>query len=104
MVNIIDSVDQRAIKQPCSSVLLKNYDKDQCELKFQNSYFDCNVCFNETLGKNCFKFNKCEHVFCNECMKTYFETQIADGNVKSLTCPQNKCEEQAIPAQVLYIL
>ena len=82
-------------------MLLKNYDKDQCELKFKNSFFDCNVCFNETVGKNCFKFNKCEHVFCNECMRTYFETQIADGNAKGLVCPHDKCEEKATPAQVL---
>jgi hypothetical protein len=37
-------------------------------------------------------------------MKVYFETQIADGNVKSLTCPHDKCDEQALPAQVLNLV
>ena len=100
-----DTQDEpRAIKQPCSSILLKNYDKDECEIKFLNEYFTCNVCFNEMRGLDCMKFNKCEHVFCKECMKVYFKTQIADGNVKSLTCPQNKCVEQALPAQVLNLV
>ena len=100
VTNVFDSIDPRAVKQPCSSILLQNYDKDEREFKFQKGYFTCNVCFNELLGKDCMKFNKCDHVFCNECMKTYFETQISDGNVKSLTCPHDKCEEQALPAQV----
>jgi E3 ubiquitin-protein ligase RNF14 len=101
--NTDNEIDKRAIVQPCSSILLKNYDQDQIDFKFQTSYFDCNVCFVSKLGKECFKFNKCEHVFCNECMKGYFESQIKDGNVKSLTCPQDKCTEQAIPAQVCMI-
>jgi E3 ubiquitin-protein ligase RNF14 len=102
--NETSDAEPRAIKQSCSSVLLKDYDKDQCELKFQKGYFTCNVCLSEIEGKKCMKFNKCEHVFCNECMKGYFDSLIADGNVKSLICPQDKCEEQALPAQVLTLV
>jgi E3 ubiquitin-protein ligase RNF14 len=93
-------VDSRVVKQLCSSLLLKDYDKDQKELKFQSNYYNCDVCFMQTPGRDCMKFNKCEHVFCNECMKAYFETQIACGNVKGLICPQEKCDSQAEPAQV----
>lgn len=95
---------QRCFKLPCSANLLKKYDSDQEEARFFASYYSCAVCFEEKLGKDCFQFAKCEHTYCKECMRTYFETQIADGNVKSLTCPFDKCESQAQPGQVLALV
>jgi E3 ubiquitin-protein ligase RNF14 len=101
--NDID-IDQRAIRLPCSSHLIRNYDKDQVELKFKNSYFVCNVCFTDKQGNDCMKFNQCGHVFCNECMKGYFESQITSGNINSLNCPQDKCDSQALQNQVLNLV
>lgn len=97
-----NELDKRAIKQPCSSHLIKNYDNDQVNLKFNNSYFVCKVCFTDKQGSECMKFNKCNHVFCNECMKGYFESQISSGNIKSLTCPQDKCDSHALQTQVIF--
>jgi len=65
-INTVDestSSDKRAIKLPCSSQLIKNFDKDEIEFKFQNSYFTCQVCFTDKSGKDCMRFHKCEHVF-----------------------------------------
>ena len=101
-------VDDRVVRHTISPALLlqllDNYDKDQREARFLASYFTCDVCFAEKTGRECLQFKKCEHVFCNECMKTYFETQIASGNHKNLTCPHDKCESQATPAQVLQLV
>ncbi|CAF0833456.1 unnamed protein product [Brachionus calyciflorus] len=96
--------DARAFVETCSSKLLINYDTDQQEIKFNKSYFQCFVCFCDKLGKDCLKFNKCNHVFCNDCMRGYFESLIFDGNVKKLNCPQEKCESQALPSQVLSLV
>ncbi len=90
----------RAIKLPCTLNLIQMYDQDQFEIKFNSSYFLCDVCFAEKLGKDCIEFNKCHHVYCTECMKQYFETRIADGDVKKLICPADKCETHALPSQV----
>lgn len=76
------SFARRGFKQSCSSDLLKKYNEDEEEAKYLNAYHACAVCFLEKLGSQSFKFFKCGHVYCNECMKAYFETQIADGNVK----------------------
>lgn len=95
------TIDKRAIKELCSIGLIRDYDKDQSEIKFQTSYYKCNVCFVDKNGSNCMKFIGCNHVFCNECMKEYFEIQIKDGNVNNLTCPYEKCETQALPSQVI---
>jgi E3 ubiquitin-protein ligase RNF14 len=98
----LSKIDKRAIKLKCSSHLVKNYDKDQKDIKFQNSYFTCQVCFCDKSGKECMQFYKCEHTFCNECMRGYFESQINSGDVKKLTCPYEKCESQALQNQVQY--
>jgi E3 ubiquitin-protein ligase RNF14 len=99
-----NEIDSRAQKLPgFNSHLIKNYDKDQVELKFKNSYFVCKVCFTDNLGNSCIRFSPCSHVFCNECMKGYFESQITSGNIKSLNCPHEKCDSQATQAQVMQL-
>lgn len=80
----LNKTSKRGIKLPCSANLLKKYNNDQEEAKFLNAYHSCEVCFQEKPGFMCFQFVDCKHVYCNECMKTYFETQITDGNVKRL--------------------
>ncbi len=93
--------DKRTFRPSCSYLLLKDYDKDQIDLRFRTTYFSCKVCFSDKLGKDCIKFNGCDHVFCNECMKGYFESQIQSGDVNKLNCPFEKCESQALQTQVI---
>ena len=69
---------------------------------FKSTLFTCQVCFMEKLGALCLKFHDCDHVYCKECMKSYFEVQIKEGNVNGLICPYDKCESQAHPGQVCY--
>lgn len=97
-----NNIDCRAIKPLCSILLIRNYDKDQIELKFQKSYFTCQVCFTDKIGRDCMKFHNCNHVFCNECMKGYFESQITSGDYNKLNCPYSKCESQALQTQVKF--
>ena len=96
--------DPRAIQDIATQELLLrtviDYDEMQLEENFKNTLFSCNVCFTEKLGSLCIKFKGCDHVYCKGCMKDYFTVQIKDGSVKGLTCPEGKCESQAIPAQV----
>ncbi|XP_033112078.1 E3 ubiquitin-protein ligase RNF14-like [Anneissia japonica] len=100
----LEVVDPRAVQDIASpSLLLKiiiEYDRDQSQEEFKKSYFLCSVCFAEKLGSESMKFYECNHVYCNVCLKSYFEVQIKDGNVKCLTCPNLKCDSQATPCQV----
>lgn len=80
--NVKETGQSRAIKLPCSLNLLKKYDSDQEDTKFFKAYHQCDVCFLEKSGYQSFRFEPCHHIYCNECMKSYFATQIADGNVK----------------------
>ncbi|XP_039270841.2 E3 ubiquitin-protein ligase RNF14-like [Styela clava] len=76
------------------------YDEMQMKKAFDNTIFDCNVCFSEKYGKNCIQFKDCGHVYCVDCIKSYFDLQIKEGNMKALICPEHKCDSQAYPAQI----
>eukprot|EP00093_Oithona_nana_P001720 01720.XXX_1178_144_1 [CDS] Oithona nana genome sequencing. len=80
--------------------MLKMHNEDQEAKIFQKSIFDCNVCLGEKTGRQCLRFTPCNHVFCNDCMKSYFEVQIKEGQMSNLTCPMDKCTCQALPTQV----
>ena len=79
---------------------LLDFDAKEVEVVFNRTLFECEVCFMEKVGKVCLKFIGCDHVYCKECMKRYFEVLIKEGNVKGLICPDTKCESQANPVQV----
>lgn len=79
---------------------LKEYDANFEQLVFDKSSHMCKVCFVEKLGFSCMRFPSCNHVYCKECMKSYFEVKIAEGVVNGLTCPEDKCPSQASPGQV----
>ena len=79
---------------------LKSFNENQEIEAFNIQVFECIICFSEKLGKNCLKFAECQHVFCNDCMKSHFEVRISQGEMTSLTCPEQKCDSQALPNQV----
>ena len=58
---------------------LKNFNESQEIEAFNSQVFECIICFSEKLGNNCLKFAECQHVFCNECMKSHFEVRISQG-------------------------
>ena len=98
------SADPRAIQDILSQDMLLpailDFNTKQSELKFSTELFTCNVCFSEKFGKQCLQFMQCQHVFCKDCLKSFFEIQIKDGNVQSLLCPEDGCDSAATQGQV----
>ena len=99
-----DKADPRAFQDVASYAKLVatiiDYDQQQRETSFNSSCFTCNVCFSEKSGTLCISFHGCRHVYCQECMASYFKVQIEDGAVKAMTCPSHDCDSQALPSQV----
>ena len=94
------SKESLSLEEPELVKILKSY-QEQAELaEFNKKYFECFICFSEKPGKQCLRFVQCQHVFCNECMKSYFEVQINEGQMSNLICPMDKCTVQALPTQV----
>ncbi|XP_063784220.1 E3 ubiquitin-protein ligase RNF14 isoform X2 [Pseudophryne corroboree] len=98
------SCDKRAIQdvQSVSDLVKYILDFNEAQQKkcFNSKLFLCNICFSEKLGSECTHFKDCQHVYCNLCLKDYFEIQIRDGQVHALNCPEPKCTSVATPAQV----
>jgi len=104
-MKVINPVDQELNKNdieedPKIVKLLKSYNESQEIEAFNSRVFECIICFAEKLGKNCLQFAECQHVFCNECMRSHFDVKISQGEMTSLTCPEAKCTSQALPTQV----
>ncbi|XP_006877506.1 PREDICTED: E3 ubiquitin-protein ligase RNF14-like [Chrysochloris asiatica] len=100
------AVDKRAVRdidiESLASLLQEvlDFDQTQQEKSFNKAAYTCNICFSIKLGSQCMCFSNCKHVYCKECMKSYFEIQIKDGRVNSLNCPEPKCSSMATPNQV----
>ncbi|XP_073444534.1 E3 ubiquitin-protein ligase RNF14-like [Dendrobates tinctorius] len=98
------SFDKRAIQDVQSVSALVKYilvfSEAQEKKVFDSKPFMCNICFMEKLGSECTHFKDCQHVYCNSCLKDYFEIQIKDGQVHALNCPEPKCKSVATAAQV----
>ncbi|KAM4748656.1 E3 ubiquitin-protein ligase RNF14 [Rhinophrynus dorsalis] len=98
------TTDKRAIQDVESvSALVKcilDFSEAQQKNCFDKKSYMCNICFSEKLGSECTYFKDCQHVYCNTCLKDYFEIQINDGQVHALNCPEPKCSSVATPAQV----
>ncbi|XP_056430901.1 E3 ubiquitin-protein ligase RNF14-like [Hyla sarda] len=98
------SLDIRAIQDVQSASDLGKYllDFNEAQQKkaFDRKPFLCNICFMERFGSECTHFKACEHVYCNTCLRGYFQVQIKEGQVHALNCPEPECTSVATPAQV----
>ena len=79
---------------------LIEYNEKQKVVMFENSSFDCEICFSNKKGKECMKFENCEHVFCHECLRGYCHVKIEDGTVNVIRCPAPDCKTNIHPVQV----
>ncbi|XP_067221577.1 E3 ubiquitin-protein ligase RNF14-like [Chanodichthys erythropterus] len=100
----VQELDQRAVQEfdPHTDILtqLLDFNDAQKQKVFDGKFFCCGICFAENLGSNSLLFKECQHVYCKACVKEYFQIQIRDGKVQSLTCPEPECMSMASPAQV----
>uniref|UniRef100_A0A0K2T167 RBR-type E3 ubiquitin transferase n=1 Tax=Lepeophtheirus salmonis TaxID=72036 RepID=A0A0K2T167_LEPSM len=79
---------------------LESYDVSRKEGIFHESLFTCNICFQDKFGKECVQFKGCDHVYCNICMSSYFETKIQEGSESGIVCPTHECSVEALPTQI----
>ncbi|XP_069100810.1 E3 ubiquitin-protein ligase RNF14-like isoform X1 [Pleurodeles waltl] len=97
-------LDKRAMQEAESldRLIRDIWDFDQAQqLKsFQSKPYTCNVCFSEKLGTECTQFKMCQHVYCKDCLRGYFEIRIKEGLVHLLSCPEPTCDSIATPPQV----
>ncbi|KAK3914635.1 E3 ubiquitin-protein ligase RNF14 [Frankliniella fusca] len=76
------------------------YDKNQRAKEFQRFIYQCTICFDDKPGSQCIEFNVCGHIFCRDCIRTYFEVNIKEGNIHGLICPEKGCKSEALQSQI----
>lgn len=96
--------DQRAVLERKSrenlfSYLIE-YNYYKLQETFDNEWHFCKICLCEKQGQECMTFFTCKHIFCKDCIRSFFEIQIQDGKVRYLSCPEDNCLSQALPNQV----
>ncbi|XP_022239186.1 E3 ubiquitin-protein ligase RNF14-like isoform X2 [Limulus polyphemus] len=79
---------------------LFEYNQYKLQETFDNEWHFCKVCLCEKQGRECMTFFTCKHIFCKDCIRSFFEIQIQDGKVRFLSCPEDGCLSQALPTQV----
>lgn len=84
--------------------VLVDYNSMRDVIEFRKNFYTCKICFSDKLGENCLKFLPCSHVFCKECLVSYFEMKIKEGTVMNIFCPEEKCKSEATPDQVIIIM
>ena len=71
------------------------------ELKeFQQSPQNCMICFDEKMGREFIRLDKCKHHYCHECMRSMCEMHVREGTIQLLKCPDTKCAE-LVPVDVM---
>lgn len=70
---------------------LINFDRCEKERHFNESFFDCEICFLSLPGSKCIRIVPCEHVHCKECLSSHVSTKIREGEVTSIDCPSSGC-------------
>ncbi|TPP66277.1 putative ring finger protein 14 (Androgen receptor-associated protein 54) (Triad2 protein) [Fasciola gigantica] len=82
---------------------LVSHNDDRLDMEFQNGFWDCPICAEILKGTCFFRFPKCRHRFCKDCVRHAFTLAIEDGLMSSrIACLE--CDEDAGQYEVRSIL
>lgn len=70
---------------------LSKHDRLMRHSTFSSESFDCGICLETKKGARCTRLRKCGHVFCVECLYSYFELNIREGMVRNVGCADAEC-------------
>ncbi|KAI3660656.1 hypothetical protein MP638_004648 [Amoeboaphelidium occidentale] len=56
---------------------------------------DCSICIEKKSGRVCYEFSPCGHVFCFDCLLTYFKMLIDEGTIFEVACANTSCGKKS---------
>ncbi|KJH47983.1 IBR domain protein [Dictyocaulus viviparus] len=84
-----------SIRHEISGKTLLSMVRNLCEeyemMWFNSNCHDCEVCFDNKSGPECVYFLPCRHVFCKDCVRSYFELKLTTQQVTPLSCLSSDC-------------
>ncbi|CAF4519509.1 unnamed protein product, partial [Rotaria sp. Silwood2] len=80
---------------------IHNYECEKKLILLSRAIITCPICLMDVGGNDSFLCYSCSGTACKSCIKSYLETIITAGQVKSITCPINSsCNIELTPAQI----
>eukprot|EP00043_Microstomoeca_roanoka_P008263 m.79653 g.79653 ORF g.79653 m.79653 type:complete len:487 (-) comp14168_c0_seq2:355-1815(-) len=103
-----DDIDPRVKLEPYSPLQLTNkllsFDVEEDNRRFEQATNSCAICFSDKPGTECSRFLVCGHIFCKECIGTYFQTQIETGQIRQMVCPDVDCDNVPLPTEIQQVV
>jgi E3 ubiquitin-protein ligase RNF14 len=88
-----ESSGSNPVRNPLRSQL-ETYDRLTRYSTFSTESFDCGICLETKKGARCFRIRSCNHLFCSDCLHSFFELNIREGLVKNVCCADMECVNQ----------
>lgn len=79
-----------------------DYNKHCLLEAFNESIITCDICCNDYTGRDCLRFEKCGHSYCNACLHDYFTNIIVSGDIEKVHCPSFECTKKALETKKEY--
>lgn len=87
-------LDHTAATRTPLRVQLSTHDRLVRHSTFSSESFDCGICLETKKGARCSRIRSCGHVFCIECLHSFFELNIREGLVRNVCCADMECVKQ----------
>ncbi|XP_054152766.1 uncharacterized protein LOC128951544 [Oppia nitens] len=95
---------QSLFNQQNQQKIKSNFDRNRVAKQLGNKslseFVYCKLCLDQRPTDECQQFGTagggdCRHVFCRECLSQYLDTQITDGLIHHIKCPDDQCTAEA---------
>ncbi len=80
-------------------ISLLDFDITAVQEAFGKETFDCGVCLDPKKGTVCHRMVDCGHVFCVECLQSFYNNAIKEGDLTSVRCLAPNCAKKREEAQ-----
>ncbi|KAI5210640.1 RWD-domain-containing protein [Aureobasidium subglaciale] len=80
---------------PALKPALLDYDALTKKATFDAGTFDCGICLEPKKGSSCYRMRRCRHVFCQACLRDFYNNCIAEGDVGRVQCLDPTCGKVA---------
>lgn len=84
---------------PEHKIALLDYDIEAKRVAFENGTFDCGVCLDPKKGAKCHRMIDCGHVFCTECLQSFYNNAIKEGDLAAVRCLEPSCAKERAVAE-----
>jgi E3 ubiquitin-protein ligase RNF14 len=83
-------LSQLAVSSDCFDNLVA-YDRQTAREEFKKGSYSCTICLDPKSGHKCYRMERCRHIFCTECLQSYYNAAIESGDVDNIQCLSPNC-------------